>query len=119
MNNIRVNGAPQRKVLLGTIYGVSYWGVLGHIHGVLGHICVWVIVTYCNVTNCNVTNMYSKLSYQDSRLTYIDNTTKLDFQNVLRKQIGNSYIRIAAQPFQGFSLENKDLEFVDSGVFVK
>ena len=78
-----------------------------------------VIVTYCNVTNCNVTNMYSKLSYQDSRLTYIDNTTKLDFQNVLRKQIGNSYIRIAAQPFQGFSLENKDLEFVDSGVFVK
>ena len=31
MNSIRVNGVPQRKVLLGTIYGISYWCVLGHI----------------------------------------------------------------------------------------
>ena len=30
-------GAPKRKVLVGTIYGLSYWGILGHNYGVLGH----------------------------------------------------------------------------------
>ena len=36
MTSIWVNGAPQRKVLVGTIYGLSYWGVWGNIC-VFGH----------------------------------------------------------------------------------
>ena len=114
MNNILVNGAMghhRERFYLG-LFRLSYWGVWVIFMVCWGIFVFRVIVTYCNVTN----SMYSKLSYQDSRLTYIENTTRLDFQNVSK---GNNYIRIAAQQFQGISLENKDLEFVDSGVFLK
>ena len=49
MNNIWVNGTPQRKVLLGTIYGLSYWGVLGHIYsGIYPNVFIYH-VTICQI----------------------------------------------------------------------
>ena len=43
---IWLNGAPERKLLVGTIYGLSYWGGLGHI------MVFRVIVTNCTYSIC-------------------------------------------------------------------
>ena len=45
MTSIWVNGAPQRKVLLGTSYGLSYWGV-------------WVIFVSRVIISNSVYSMY-------------------------------------------------------------